>query len=146
LEIDLDGDGGADITADFSLSGGGAVRNLAVSFDLVGSDSGGSDWDIETSLFELESAKSKLRTSETTLSNSLNTITTRNTFADKMISVLEEGGANLINADMNEEAANMLMLQTRQAIASSILKLAAQNSVNLKAILSSSSDPNDTAI
>ena len=60
-----------------------------------------------------------------------------------MIRVLEEGAANLINADMNEEAANMLMLQTRQALATSALNLASQNSINIEGILSSFSDPND---
>jgi hypothetical protein len=44
---------------------------------------------------------------------------------------------------MNEETANMLMLQTRQALVTSTLKLAEQNSINIKEILSSFSDPND---
>ena len=39
---------------------------------------------------------------------------------------LEEGSANLVNADMNEEGANMLMLQTRQALGTSSLSMASQ--------------------
>jgi hypothetical protein len=105
LAIDLNGEGGIDITADFSLSGGGAVRNLAVSFDLVESGSGDSSWDIESSLAELKTAKITLRTIQTKFFNSLNVITTRSAFADQMINALEEGIDNLINADMNEESA-----------------------------------------
>ena len=40
--------------------------------------------------------------------------------------VLGDGSANLVNADMNEEGANMLMLQTRQALGTTSLSLAAQ--------------------
>ena len=40
--------------------------------------------------------------------------------------VLTEGGDNLTLADMNEEGANMLALQTQQALGSTSLSLAAQ--------------------
>ena len=43
-----------------------------------------------------------------------------------MINVLESGANNLVNADMNEEGANMLMLQTRQALGTSSLSIASQ--------------------
>jgi flagellin len=43
-----------------------------------------------------------------------------------MINTLEEGASNLVNADMNEEGANMLMLQTRQALGTSSLSMASQ--------------------
>ena len=36
------------------------------------------------------------------------------------------GSANLTNADMNEEGANMLMLQTRQQLGTTSLSLASQ--------------------
>jgi flagellin len=43
-----------------------------------------------------------------------------------MINVLKDGAAGLTNADMNEEGANMLMLQTRQALGTTSLSLASQ--------------------
>jgi flagellin len=43
-----------------------------------------------------------------------------------MIATLTKGADNLTLADMNEEGANMLMLQTRQALGISALGLSAQ--------------------
>ena len=43
-----------------------------------------------------------------------------------MINTLEDGAANLVNADLNEEGANMLMLQTRQSLGTTSLSLASQ--------------------
>jgi flagellin len=44
-----------------------------------------------------------------------------------MINTLEDGAANLVNADTNEEGANMLMLQTRQSLGTTSLSLASQS-------------------
>ena len=81
---------------------------------------------IEADIGELDAAIIKLRTEESKLSNNLSIITTRQDFTDGMINVLETGANNLTNADMNEEGANMLMLQTRQALGTSSLSIAAQ--------------------
>jgi len=43
-----------------------------------------------------------------------------------MINTLQTGADNLTLADMNEEGANMLMLQTRQSLGTTSLSLAAQ--------------------
>ena len=43
-----------------------------------------------------------------------------------MINTLEDGAADLTLADMNEEGANMLMLQTRQALGTTSLSMAAE--------------------
>ncbi len=43
-----------------------------------------------------------------------------------MINTLETGAGNLTLADMNEEAANMMALQTRQSLAQSTLSMANQ--------------------
>ena len=44
-----------------------------------------------------------------------------------MINVLKDGAAGLTNADMNEESASMLMLQTRQSLGTTSLSLASQS-------------------
>ena len=54
------------------------------------------------------------------------TITIRQDFTTNMINTLKDGAANLTEADMNEEGANMLMLQTRQALGTTSLSLASQ--------------------
>jgi len=79
-----------------------------------------------TVITQLDSAKDKLRTETQKLSNNLSIITSRQEFTDKMINTLEDGAAALTNADMNEEGANMLMLQTRQALGTTSLSLASQ--------------------
>lgn len=81
---------------------------------------------IDAAIVDLDAAKTTLRTEAKELSSNLSIITTRQDFTDKTINILEDGVANLTNADMNEEGANMLMLQTRQALGTTSLSLASQ--------------------
>jgi flagellin-like hook-associated protein FlgL len=81
---------------------------------------------IETAITALDSAKDTLRTESSKLANNLSIITARQEFTQGMINVLKDGAAGLTNADMNEEGANMLMLQTRQALGTTSLSLASQ--------------------
>jgi len=81
---------------------------------------------IETAMTALDKAKDKLRTESSKLANNLSVITARQEFTQGMINVLKDGAAELTNADMNEEGANMLMLQTRQALGTTSLSLASQ--------------------
>jgi flagellin-like hook-associated protein FlgL len=60
------------------------------------------------------------------LANNLSIITAREEFSAQMINTLGDGAAKLTEADMNEEGANMLMLQTRQALGTTSLSLASQ--------------------
>jgi flagellin len=84
------------------------------------------DANITADIALLDTARDDLRTSSKTLSNQLSTITTRQEFTSKMINTLEDGAATLVNADLNEEGANMLMLQTRQSLGTTSLSLASQ--------------------
>jgi flagellin-like hook-associated protein FlgL len=61
-----------------------------------------------------------------TLSSNLSIITVRQDFSTNMINTLTEGSDKLTLADTNEEGANMLMLQTRQSLATTALRLSAQ--------------------
>jgi flagellin-like hook-associated protein FlgL len=81
---------------------------------------------MESSISQLDTARDTLRTEAKELSSNLSIITARQEFTSKMINTLEDGAANLVNADMNEEGANMLMLQTRQQLATSSLSMASQ--------------------
>lgn len=89
------------------------------------------DWaataDLDTDIGLVEDAISTLRTAAKTLASSLSLVTTRQNFTDKMIATLKVGGDNLTLADMNEEGANMLMLQTRQALGIQSLSIASQS-------------------
>jgi flagellin-like hook-associated protein FlgL len=74
----------------------------------------------------MDTAISTLRTNTQTLAANLNIITTRQDFTDSMINTLQTGADNLTLADMNQEGANMLMLQTRQSLGTTSLSLSSQ--------------------
>ena len=90
--------------------------------------SGGSaDTDsINSAIAKLDGAVSSLRSEASKMATNLSIITARQDFTQNMINTLKDGSASLVNADMNEEGANMLMLQTRQALGTTSLSLAAQ--------------------
>jgi len=81
---------------------------------------------INESLANLETARGELRVRSKTLSSNLSIITAREEFTTQMINTLNDGASKLTEADMNEEGANMLMLQTRQALGTTSLSLASQ--------------------
>ncbi len=99
----------------------GAVLGLAQGLDLTDpSGTGGQD----AAITALNSALDALRSQSSALSSNLSIVTSRLDFTQNMINTLNTGADNLTLADMNEESANMLMLQTRQALATSTLGMA----------------------
>jgi len=82
--------------------------------------------DINDAIADLDTAKSTLRSDAQALSSNLAVINTRVDFTNNMVNTLTKGAENLTLADMNEEGANMLMLQTRQALGTTALSLASQ--------------------
>ena len=88
------------------------------------------DWqnqgDIAQSLKEIASALKSIRAFTAELGNNYSIITSRQDFTENLINILTEGADKLTLADMNEESANMLALQTRQQLAINSLSLASQ--------------------
>ncbi len=84
--------------------------------------------DIEKSVSELEEAINSLRGFASEFGNYYSIVTTRQDFTENLINVLEEGADKLTLADMNQESANMLALQTSQQLAVNSLSLASQAS------------------
>ncbi|ACH37137.1 flagellin [Citrifermentans bemidjiense Bem] len=82
--------------------------------------------DITTDTAKMDTAISTLRSNTQTLAANLNIITTRQNFTDSMINTLQTGADNLTLADMNQEGANMLMLQTRQSLGTTSLSMSSQ--------------------
>ena len=74
----------------------------------------------------LNDALATLRKESATLANNLTILSVRQTFITDMVNTLTEGADKLTLADTNEEGANMLMLQTRQALGTTSLSLASQ--------------------
>ncbi len=90
------------------------------------------DWqtqsDIAQSLSEISAALKNIRSYSAELGNHYSIITGRQDFTENLINILTEGADKLTLADMNEESANMLALQTRQQLAINSLSLASQAS------------------
>lgn len=84
------------------------------------------DENINKSITEAENAISKLRIMASDYGNYYSIVQNRQDFTKNLINVLTEGADNLTLADMNEESANMLALQTRQQLAINSLSLASQ--------------------
>jgi flagellin-like hook-associated protein FlgL len=112
-----------------AVTGLGLVGDAGTQGTATGNWQDGTDIDtaeIELAINALDSATATMRTESSKLANNLSIITARQEFTQGMINVLKDGAAGLTNADMNEEGANMLMLQTRQALGTTSLSLASQ--------------------
>ena len=90
--------------------------------------------DIANSIQELLAAVNKIRTFQAELGNNYSIIQTRQNFTEALTDVLETGADNLVLADMNEESANYLALQTRQQLATNALSLAANSAQSVLAL------------
>jgi flagellin len=102
----------------------GAITDASLGLDAAVDFS--SDADLDTMATSLSTALSSLRTQASGYGTSLTSVQNRQEFTKAMINTLQTGADNLVLADSNEEAANMLALQTRQQLASTALSLASQ--------------------
>ncbi len=99
--------------------------NLNIQTELTAEDLD-SDSAIDGFLSEVKSAINSVRAQSSAFGSSLSIVQNRQDFTNNMINTLETGGANLTLADTNEEAANLLALQTRQQLSSTALSMASQ--------------------
>jgi len=82
--------------------------------------------EINVDLGKLDVSKGTLRGQASQLANNLSLITVQQEFSTNLVNTLTEGADKLTLADMNEEGANMLMLQTRQSLGTTALSLSSQ--------------------
>jgi flagellin len=83
---------------------------------------------MELSMSEIDAATNTLRMHSAINSSGMSILTARNKFIGNMVNTLQTGSDNLTLADMNEEGANMLMLQTRQSLGMTSLSQGSQAS------------------
>ena len=81
---------------------------------------------VDAEIGNIDAALTDLRNTARDFGNSLSIIQTRQDFTSGLINVLKDGAAALTIADKNEEAANMLALQTSQQLGIQALSLASQ--------------------
>jgi flagellin len=99
--------------------------NLKLSTTLTAKDLD-SDEGIDSFLDQVKGALNTVRSQASAFGSNLSIVQNRQDFTKSMIDTLETGAGNLTLADMNQEAANMMALQTRQSLASSTLSMANQ--------------------
>jgi hypothetical protein len=85
-----------------------------------------SDATIDTKLDGLAQSLGILRSQSSNFGSNLSIVENRTEFTKHMINTLQTGADKLVLADTNEEAANMLALQTRQQLSQTALSLASQ--------------------
>jgi flagellin-like hook-associated protein FlgL len=90
---------------------------------------------IDTALANLETAESTLRSQSKTLSANLGVLTARQDFTKTLVNTLTVGADQLVNADLNEEAANLLALNTQQQLGVNALSLASQSAQSVLRLL-----------
>ena len=86
-----------------------------------------SDTDIDAALTATRNALTTLRTTAAVLGSNNTVLQTRLAFTEDLVNTLTEGAGKLTLADLNEESANLLSLQTRQQLGLNSLALAAQS-------------------
>ena len=124
---------GDNLTVVFNESGDSSLTVTGV--DLSDADTGlgladadfTDDAGINTALTAIDGALSTVRSTAASLGADLSTIQVRQDFTSNLINTLEAGAGDLTLADLNEEGANLLTLQTRQALASTSLSFATQS-------------------
>ncbi|WP_196259082.1 flagellin [Pelagibacterium limicola] len=124
---------GDELQVIFNEDGSSKLDISGVTFDATGlglaeldADAFDSNTAINEILGTLKSGVETLRTQASKFGSNLSVVETRQNFTKDMINVLETGAANLTLADTNEEAANLLALQTRQQLSSTALSMASQ--------------------
>lgn len=75
----------------------------------------------------VKSALNEVRSFGSSLANNLSIIQTRQTFTQETINTLKAGASDLTDADLNEEGATLLALQTAQQLGVTSLSLASQS-------------------
>jgi len=104
--------------------------NLGVKTSLTASDLD-SDTAIDGYISQVKTALNTVRSQSSSFGSNLSVVQNRQDFTKNMINTLQTGASNLTLADSNEQAANLLALQTRQQLSSTALSLASQADQNV---------------
>lgn len=123
---------GDDLTVVFNETRTSTLELKGVTFNStgLGFTTSEAEWkdnaSIDKSLDQITKATSLLRAQASEFGQNLSTVQIREDFTENMINNLQTGADKLTLADMNEEAANMLALQTRQQLGVNSLSMASQ--------------------
>jgi flagellin len=82
---------------------------------------------INSAIRAIDSAMVTVRQASQTLGTNSSLLEIRRQFTENLINTLKGGASQLVNADLNEESANLLSLQTRQQLGTISLSIAQQS-------------------
>ena len=82
---------------------------------------------VADSISQIRDSVDSVRSFGQSIANDLSIVQFRQDFTEQTINTLQSGADDLVVADQNEEGANLLALQTRQALGTTALSLAAQS-------------------
>ena len=100
--------------------------NAAANFSLTSN--------IDAAISEVDAGITSLRGNASTLGSNVALLQTRLDFTASYVNVLEEGAGKLTLADLNEEGANLVALQTRQQLGIQALAFAGQTEQSVLAL------------
>lgn len=122
----------ADLTVSFNEDGSSSITIAGFDGSSTGlsitaaANAWAADTDLDAAGADLDAALTSLRSESQTMSSGLGVVNARLDFTTSLISSLQTGADNLTLADVNEESANMLALQTRQQLGITALSLSSQ--------------------
>ena len=108
---------GVDIT--INTGGTGLTVAAAANFSLA--------TNVDSAINQIDADITTLRGNASTLGSNVALLQTRLDFTESYVNVLEEGAGKLTLADLNEEGANLVALQTRQQLGIQALAFAGQS-------------------
>jgi len=103
-----------------------SINSMSLGINAALSSDFDADSGLDAMLDTMKGALDALRSQSSSFGSNLSVVENRQDFTKSMINTLETGAADLTLADTNQEAANLLALQTRQQLSSSALSMASQ--------------------
>ncbi|WP_162901603.1 flagellin [Breoghania sp. L-A4] len=113
-------------TIDIQTKNGETVNSATLGISDIEAVDLDSDANIDSLVSGVKEALNSVRSQSSAFGSNLSIVENRQDFTKMMMNTLQTGADNLVLADGNEEAANMLALQTRQQLSSTALSLASQ--------------------
>ncbi len=111
---------------DISTKDQKAVNSTELGISNIEAEDLDSDANIDTLLNGVKESLSTIRSQSSSFGSNLSVVQNRTDFTKSMVNTLQTGADKLVLADTNEEAANLLALQTRQQLSSTALSMASQ--------------------
>jgi len=122
---------GDNLTTFFNEDRDNTLRTEGVDFTSIGLGLEEGDFTnaaaVADAISQVRDSVESVRNFGQSIANDLSIVQFRRDFTEQTINTLQSGADDLVVADQNEEGANLLALQTRQALGTTSLSLAAQS-------------------